>query len=198
MCISVPYVLSWVGERVITRQHVFIYIWIVYIAALLGTFFYWKRKTFTVNSFSTHLLTWAIFTLGSYVLVDMPRFLPPHLRQVVLYLWCSFTMPFNFVFFLFDDTDYKEEERKEKIREEKEKKKEQELEKRRELQRQRNLQWWLKLPKSVRYAINMAIYGAVLYFVWHYGNQYYEEFYRSRQPAHSWEEELRRQESDEL
>jgi len=82
-------------------------------------------------------MTYLIFTLGAYTLIDIPRFLPPELRQVALYLWVSLTMIFNLAFFFIDDTNYQEQERKEKAKEEKKKKREEER-KQKELEKKKN------------------------------------------------------------
>eukprot|EP01119_Soliformovum_irregulare_P004971 TRINITY_DN1621_c0_g1_i1.p1 TRINITY_DN1621_c0_g1~~TRINITY_DN1621_c0_g1_i1.p1 ORF type:complete len:265 (+),score=67.60 TRINITY_DN1621_c0_g1_i1:36-797(+) len=117
--LSIPYFLSLTGS-LMKDNMIYIYvIWVFYAVVQAYIFFRQKKETITLNSWSTQNLTWAVFTLGIYTMIDVPRFLPHELRQVALYVWCSATMVLNLIFFFVDDTNYKEEERKEKRREEK-------------------------------------------------------------------------------
>ena len=69
---------------------------------LLAIFFFFKRATITLDSFVTQIMGWMIISLGIYHLVDLPKMVDITLRKDVLYVWCSFTMVFNLVYFFFD------------------------------------------------------------------------------------------------
>jgi len=171
----VPLILSTVGEYIVTRQIFFLYLWMIYIAGLLSVFFHFRKSTVTLTSFFNQLLIYGIFTLGAYVMVDIPRFLPFHLRQVCLYLWCSFTMPFNFLVFYLDDTNYQEEERKEKEKEERRKKKEEErkqklMEQGKDVDAKKDLFAFIK-DRKIRLVVNIFLYLVIIALIgyWFYG-----------------------------
>lgn len=85
---SIPWLIAFSSEKLYGKQNYFYYIWGVYGVIELFILFYWKRKTHTWNSFATQNMIWAIFSLGFYAVVDLPKYLPPHLRQIALWLWC--------------------------------------------------------------------------------------------------------------
>lgn len=126
-----------------------------------------------MNSFVTQNLTYLIFTLGAYTMADIPKFLPFELRQVALYLWCSFTMIFNFFVFFIDDTNYQEEERKERKKEEKKKKKEEERKKKEEEKKQAQEKKMNPVMKTLIDVTLYTLYIAILLFLLHYGYNYY-------------------------
>jgi len=151
-----PRALSLAGEQVQQKQHLLIYLWVVYAAILGSVFFHFKRKTITLDSFATQIMAWLIFSLGIYHLVDLPKMVELHLRKDVLYVWCSFTMIFNLAYFFVDNTDYKEAERKEKLKEEKKQKKEEERNKKKAEKRKKKLEKMMS-PKT-RMIVNTLIY----------------------------------------
>lgn len=152
----VPKVLSMTGEKVQKNQHLLIYLWGVYVAVLLSIFFFFKRKTITLDSFATQIMAWLIFSLGIYHLVDLPKMVEMKLRKDVLYVWCSFTMIFNLVYFFIDTTDHQAAERKEKVKEEKRQKKEDERKKKKEEKRKEKLAKMMS-PRT-RLLVNSLIY----------------------------------------
>jgi len=168
---SIPWLLSFSSEKLIGHQEYFIYLWIFYVFLLAFIFFYWKKNLITLNSFLTQNMVWAIFTLGSYTVVDLPKFLPPHLRQIALYLWVSFAMVFNFIWFFIDDTDHQEEDRKELLKEEKRKKKE---DVRKQKEEEEMKQHYFGKRSSL--IINIILYALVLLGGAYFGYSYYLDF----------------------
>jgi hypothetical protein len=156
------------------KKHFLWGLWGIYSILLVAIFFHFKKQTITLNSFATQNLTYMIFTLGAYTMIDIPRFLPFELRQVALYLWCSLTMIINVVFFFVDDTDYQEEERKEKRKEEKRKKKEEEK-KQKELENKKPLIANPKLKLAVDIVL-YALYGSLLIGAVWYGYYWFLDF----------------------
>jgi len=120
----VPIILRMAGSQVKGNFNLLIYLWVLYAVILLSIFFYFKRNTVTLDSFATQIMGWMIVTLGVYHLVDLPKMVDIALRKDVLYVWCSFTMIFNLVYFFFDDKDYQEEKRREDEKEERRRRKE--------------------------------------------------------------------------
>jgi len=174
MVLSVPFFLSYAGDYIKDHTRYLWYVWGVYAVILVAVFFHFKKKTITLNSFTTQNLTYMIFTLGAYTLADIPRFLPFELRQVALYLWCSLTMIFNLLFFFMDDTDYQEQEKKEQRKEEKRKKKEEErkqkeLEKKKPLIANPKLKLLVDIILYILYAILLGV------AVW-YGYYWFQDF----------------------
>jgi hypothetical protein len=174
---SIPFILSSAGRMVKGNEQVFIFIWIFYGLVLCFIIFRWRRHTVTFNSFTTQMMTWGIFSLGAYVLLDLPRYLAIEIRQVALYLWCTFTMFFNLIVFFYDDTNYQEEERKEKLKEERRKKKEEERKAREKEDEEERVK--LKVSGPWKVVIDMFIYISFAIFLWwafHKGYAWYEDF----------------------
>jgi len=170
----IPKVLSFAGDKVQKNQHLLIYLWSVYGTILASVFFYFKRKTITLDSFATQIMAWLIFSLGIYHLVDLPKMVEMHLRKDVLYVWCSFTMIFNLVYFFIDSTDHQAEERKEKAKEEKRQKREDERKKRKAEKRKKELEKMMS-PK-MRLLVNTLIY-LFLFLVLAYGVKWTYDYY---------------------
>jgi len=170
----IPKVLALAGEKVQKNQHLLIYLWSVYGTILLSVFFYFKRKTITLDSFATQIMAWLIFSLGIYHLVDLPKMVDMHLRKDVLYVWCSFTMIFNLVYFFIDATDHQAEERKEKAKEERRQKKESERKKKKAAKRKEELEKMMS-PK-MRLFVNTIIY-ILLILVLVYACKWTYEYY---------------------
>jgi len=82
-------------------------------------FHYAKYDLDTIHAWNTNFSP--TNETGSFSLLNLGQFFPVHLRQIALYLWCSFTMAVNLIVFFVDETNYKEEERKEILKEEKRK-----------------------------------------------------------------------------
>lgn len=179
LVLLVPWALNLSGTWMKDRTHWLYYLWGLYAVVLLSIFFVLKKQTITWNSFATQNLTYMIFTLGAYTMADIPRFLPFELRQVALYLWCSFTMIFNVAFFLFDDTNYQEEERKEKRKEEKRKKKEEERKKREEDEKKKQEEGITPMNPMLKKLIDVVLYAVYLLIiagVINYGYNWYLNF----------------------
>jgi len=166
---SIPFVLSTTGNYVKGKDHYLIFLWVFYTIILAFVFFHWRKNTITLNSFTTQIMSWAIFTMGAYVLLDLPRYLPADIRQVALYLWCSFTMIFNLILFFYDDTNYQEEEKKEKLKEERKKKKEEEKKK-----NEKEEEPILKANGSLKVVIDITIYVLFAIGLWYGGSFGYE------------------------
>jgi len=182
---SVPYLLTWGGELVAQNRMRLVYLWGVYITLVLLIFFYFKRKTITLNSLATELMTWAIFSLGVYSLVDIPRMIEIHLRRDVLILWLSLTMVFNLVYLFLDDTPHQENEAKEREKEERKRLKEEERQKKKDEKRkvkdeERRRLRDEKMGPTLKWVINISIYlalaGLMAYFVYR-AYVYYLEFH---------------------
>jgi len=168
---SIPWILTFASSKLVGHQEYFYYLGIFYLLVELFIFFYWQRQTITFNSFATQNMVWSIFTMGFYLVVDLPKYLPVHLRQIALYLWCSFTMIFNLIWFFMDDTNYVEEEQKENLKEEKRKKRDE----KRKLKEMEENKENLFSPRASM-LINIIIYGTLIIGGAWYGYQYYQEF----------------------
>jgi len=180
----VPYLLTWGGEFVAQNRMRLVYLWVFYLTLILLVFFYFKRKTITLNSLATELMTWAIFSLGVYSLVDIPRMIEIHLRRDVLVLWLSLTMVFNLVYLFLDDTPHQENEEKEREKEERKRLKEEERQKKKDEKRkikddERRRLRDEKMGPALKMAVNIAIYvalaGLVAFFAYR-GYNYYIDF----------------------
>jgi len=156
----VPFVLRFAGAKVKANYHLLIYLWSFYSVVLVSIFFYFKRKTITLDSFVTQIMGWMIVTLGIYHLVDLPKMVDITLRKDVLYVWCSFTMIFNLLWFFFDEKDYQEEKRKEDEKEERRKKKEEERKKKEADKRKKRLD--RMMSPATRRIVNFFIYIAII------------------------------------
>jgi len=185
--LSVPWFLNVSSEKLLGRQHYLIYVWMFFVLIELFVFFYWRKTTTTWNSFLTQNLIWMIFTLGVYSLLNLPQFFPIHLRQIALYLWCTLTMTINLLVFFVDDTDYKEEERRELRKEEKRKvclisrmfntffqKREEELRKKEKWDEDEN-EFERTFSKRTRVLINLAFYVVILLFVCWFSYKVYRD-----------------------
>jgi len=171
---SVPYVLNYAGEKVKGNRKLLYGAWAIYTAILLSIFFHFKKKTVTLNSFVTQLMLWMIGTLGVYHLVDLPRMVNIYLRQDVLYVWCTFTMIFNIVYFFLDTTDHKSEEERERRKEERKQKRDEEKRQKEAEKRKKKLDDMMD-PKTRRLA-NLGIYlflGCCALYVLYYTYNYY-------------------------
>eukprot|EP01112_Ceratiomyxa_fruticulosa_P012136 TRINITY_DN3347_c0_g1_i2.p1 TRINITY_DN3347_c0_g1~~TRINITY_DN3347_c0_g1_i2.p1 ORF type:complete len:277 (-),score=69.68 TRINITY_DN3347_c0_g1_i2:40-870(-) len=190
----VPHILSWGANKVKENRTPIVVLWVFYALLLLAIFFKIKKNTITANSLFTQIITWAIFTLGAYNLVDIPRMIDVSLRRDVLWLWLSLTMVFNLIYFLVDDTNYQEAEEKERLREERKQRKEEERRKRREEKEKKKLDERKKkrdekMGPVLKWIINSLIYVALLGFVAYLGykvylvnNQLQEELARQNEP----------------
>jgi len=168
---SIPWLLTFASQKLIGHIEYFYYLWGVYVILELFVFFFWRRKTITFNSWTTQNMVWAIFTLGFYMVVDLPKYLPPHLRQIALWLWCSFAMIFNFIWFFIDDNDYVEDEKKEARKEEKRMKRE-EVKKQKEAEENKDKGF----GKNSALIINVLLYSVILIGGSYYGYYWYHDF----------------------
>jgi len=156
MVFSVPFLLKFISSHLYERQDYFYAIWSLYAGLLAFFYFYYRKETITLNSFITQNLSWGIFAMGSYMLLDIQKLLDPHLRQTALWTWLTFTMIFNFVFFLFDSTNYKVQEEKQAEEDKKEE------EKRKRWDEEYNRDFLKDVPPTVRQILNICVYIVIL------------------------------------
>eukprot|EP01113_Clastostelium_recurvatum_P027368 TRINITY_DN3299_c0_g1_i2.p1 TRINITY_DN3299_c0_g1~~TRINITY_DN3299_c0_g1_i2.p1 ORF type:complete len:258 (+),score=83.27 TRINITY_DN3299_c0_g1_i2:34-807(+) len=179
----IPSMLTWGAIKVRDNRMPLIYLWVAYAAAILFIFFYLRRKTITSNSLATVITTWAIFSLGAYSLVDIPRMVEIHLRRDVLVLWLSLTMVFNVIYLVMDDTPYQEAEALERAKEERRRIKEEEWQKRRDEKRkvkddERRKKRDAKLGPIGKAVVNASIYIAIFVVVAYVCKNAYEYYIR--------------------
>jgi len=169
----VPFVLRFAGAKVQANFHLLIYLWVIYVVVLLAIFFFFKRATITLDSFVTQIMGWMIISLGIYHLVDLPKMVDITLRKDVLYVWCSFTMVFNLIYFFFDNRDYQEEKRKEEEKEERRRKKEDEKKKKQAEKRKERLDKMMspgkrRIVNGLIYLAFIALAGFIANYVYNY------------------------------
>jgi len=127
-------------------------------------FHYAKYDLDTIHAWNTNFSP--TNETGSFSLLNLGQFFPVHLRQIALYLWCSFTMAVNLIVFFVDETNYKEEERKEILKEEKRKKREEERRKREKWDEDEH-EYEKTFSRRTRIIISLTVYALLsLFFGW--------------------------------
>lgn len=84
MVLAVPYMLTFLGNAVVDRVYVLLYIWLFYSAVLLFIVLYWRRSTLTLDSFTTQNLVHLVLSIGAYHFLSIANILPVRLRQVAI------------------------------------------------------------------------------------------------------------------
>ncbi|KAM9961222.1 hypothetical protein ACTFIR_004059 [Dictyostelium discoideum] len=179
---SLPFILKRAGEIVANNRVYLIYIWALY-AVVLTAVIYMKRHLQSINNFVNQNLIWVIFTLGIFIFLDIPKMIQQvDLRTEVLYVWCTITMIPNIIFFFFDDTDHKTNERLEEEKEERKKKKETEKRARLEEKKKAKIKEKMKKysPTQLR-LMNAAVYLGITLLVVLLGWQTYRWYLKTQQ-----------------
>jgi hypothetical protein len=157
---AIPFVFTYVTEKIYANREILWGVWAVYIAILAGIFFYWRKNTLTLNSFSTQILIWATFTSAIYAFIDLPKLLPLHLRPLTLQMWGTLTMVLNIIYFFIDDTDYIKAERKEAKREAKA------AEKWKKYDEVYNRDFEKQVSPRTRQILNLLVYTGALFLIY--------------------------------
>ncbi|KAF2072600.1 hypothetical protein CYY_006097 [Polysphondylium violaceum] len=178
----IPVVLKSAGEIVSNNRVYLIYIWSVYIA-ILSVLVYLKRHLISLSSFVNQNLIWLIFTLGVFIVLDIPKMIQQvDLRTEVLFVWCTLTMIPNLIIFSLDDTDHKTLERLEEEKEQRKKKKEAEKKKKKDERKKAKLEEKMKQYTPMkRFLMNAGVYACLLLLVALLGWQTYRWYLRTQQ-----------------
>lgn len=178
----IPVVLKSAGEIVSNNRVYLIYIWSVYIA-ILAVLVYLKRHLISLSSFVNQNLIWLIFTLGVFIVLDIPKMIQQvDLRTEVLFVWCTLTMIPNLIIFSLDDTDHKTLERLEEEKEQRKKKKEAEKKKKKDERKKAKLEEKMKQYTPMkRFLMNAGVYACLVLLVALLGWQTYRWYLRTQQ-----------------
>ncbi|KAH3760248.1 hypothetical protein Pelo_7968 [Pelomyxa schiedti] len=168
MVLGTMYAMSFFAAQIADRMYLLAYAWAVYTAVLCFIYFYWRKATITLESFSTQNVGHFVISVGAYHFLSIANILPVHHRRVGIYLWITITMLANIVIFFIDDTDYAAKEREQA---EEDRKKEEEREKQKQERKlsgkvkKKPTPWWRK-NRTVRILMDIVVYvGAVAIIV---------------------------------